>query len=82
MANGAYHGAVPWCNPYPAGSTLEDRAHLVRYDYNNAASLVAAADSCRGDLAAILVSGFKHDVGKLPNGHLMRIPKIHRPGEL
>jgi len=64
VANGAYHGAVPWCNPYPAGSTPEDRAHLVRYDYNDAASLAAAAETCRGDLAAILVSGFKHDVGK------------------
>lgn len=64
MANGAYHGAIPWCNPYLAGSMAEDRAHLVRFDYNDCASLEAAAASCRGDLAAILVSAFKHDLGK------------------
>lgn len=64
LANGAYHGAVPWCNPYPAGSTPEDRVHIIRYDYNDAASLAAAADACEGDLAGILVSAFKHDLGK------------------
>jgi glutamate-1-semialdehyde 2,1-aminomutase len=64
IANGAYHGAVPWCNPYPAGSTPEDRVHIGRYDYNGIASLEAAAAECRSDLAGILVSAFKHDLGK------------------
>lgn len=64
LANGAYHGAVPWCNPYPAGSTAEDRAHIVRFDYNDVASLDAAAEDCKGDLAGIFVSAFKHDLGK------------------
>lgn len=64
LANGAYHGAVPWCNPYPAGSTVEDRAHNGRYEYNDSASLEAAAEACRGDLAGIFVSAFKHDIGK------------------
>ena len=47
-----------------AGVTEEDRAHLVYYDYNDAASLEAAAASVKGDLAAIIVSAFKHDLGK------------------
>ncbi|WP_210242015.1 aminotransferase class III-fold pyridoxal phosphate-dependent enzyme [Mesorhizobium sp. B2-7-1] len=64
VARGAYHGAIPWCSPSVAGVTEEDRAHLVHYDYNNVESLEAAAELCRGDLAAILVSAFKHDLGK------------------
>jgi glutamate-1-semialdehyde 2,1-aminomutase len=64
IANGAYHGAVPWCNPYPAGSTAEDRQHVLRYDYNDAASLEAAVQEAGDDLAGIFVSAFKHDLGK------------------
>ena len=64
VANGAYHGAVPWCNPYPNGATAEDRVHLIRYDYNDAASLERAAAEAGDDLAGIFVSAFKHDLGK------------------
>jgi glutamate-1-semialdehyde 2,1-aminomutase len=64
VARGAYHGAIPWCTPSVAGVTEEDRAHLVPYDYNDVESLEAAVEQCRGDLAAILVSAFKHDLGK------------------
>lgn len=61
VAAGAYHGAAPWCTPRPAGTTPEDRAHLSTYTYNDLASVVAAADAAGDDLAAILVSPFKHD---------------------
>ncbi len=64
IGNSAYHGAVPWCNPYPAGSIAEDRLHVVRYDYNDVDSLESAAAACGGDLAGIFVSAFMHDVGK------------------
>jgi glutamate-1-semialdehyde 2,1-aminomutase len=64
VARGAYHGAVPWCNPYPLGATAEDRLHVVPYDYNDAQSLAAAAESARGDIAAVIVSAFKHDYGQ------------------
>lgn len=64
IARGAYHGAVPWCSPSVAGVTDEDRAHLVYFDYNEVESLERAAEQCRGDLAAILVSAFRHDLGK------------------
>ena len=46
----------PWCTPSVAGVTEEDRAHLVHYDYNDAASLEAAAESVKGDLAAIIAT--------------------------
>jgi len=64
VARGAYHGAVPWCNPYPIGATAEDRLHVVPYDYNDVQSLTAAVDSVGADLAGIIVSAFKHDFGK------------------
>lgn len=62
VAGGAYHGASPWFTPAPAGTTPEDRANLVPYKYNDLASVRAAADRA-GDLAAVLVSPFKHDAG-------------------
>ena len=47
LANGAYHGAVPWCSPYPYGVMSEDRAHILYFDYNDVASLEAAVDAGR-----------------------------------
>jgi glutamate-1-semialdehyde 2,1-aminomutase len=64
VARGSYHGAVPWCSPSLAGVTAEDRAHIVHYDYNDIASLEAAVDQASGDLAAILVTAFRHDMAK------------------
>jgi glutamate-1-semialdehyde 2,1-aminomutase len=64
VARGAYHGAAPWCTPSLAGVTAEDRLHLIHYDWNDIASLRAAAAEAEGDLAAILVSAFRHDMSK------------------
>jgi len=61
VARGAYHGAVPWCSPSVAGVTAEDRAHLIAFDYNDVESLEAAAKAADGDLAALIVTPFKHD---------------------
>jgi glutamate-1-semialdehyde 2,1-aminomutase len=61
MAKGAYHGAAPWCTPNPSGVVAEDRAHLLYFRFNDLDSVVAAVDQCDGDLAAIVVSPFKHD---------------------
>jgi glutamate-1-semialdehyde 2,1-aminomutase len=63
VATKAYHGADPWCTPLPAGVTTEDRAHLIQYKYNDVASLEAAAGQAGDDLAAIVCSAFKHDLG-------------------
>jgi len=63
VAEGAYHGAAPWCTPLPAGTTAEDRIHLVHYQYNNLASVDQALAEHRDDIAAILVSPFRHDAG-------------------
>ncbi|KXS10849.1 glutamate-1-semialdehyde 2,1-aminomutase [Gonapodya prolifera JEL478] len=64
MAKGAYHGAVPWCSPSLVGVTAEDRAHIVLYDFNDHTSLLAAAKPHLSDLACVLVSAFKHDLGR------------------
>ena len=64
LARGAYHGSVPWCSPSLVGVTDEDRAHLVYYEYNDSESLAAAVAQADGDIAAILVSAFRHDLGR------------------
>lgn len=61
LAAGAYHGAVPWCTPIPAGVVPEDRAHLRYYTYNDVESLEKAVTEAGDDLAAIFASPFKHD---------------------
>ncbi|MDH2430673.1 aminotransferase class III-fold pyridoxal phosphate-dependent enzyme [Sphaerisporangium sp. TRM90804] len=61
MAHGAYHGADPWCTPSPAGTTPNERADLIEFAYNDLASAEAAAAQAEGDVAAIIVTPFKHD---------------------
>ena len=63
VAAGAYHGAAPWCTPRPAGVTPQDRANLGYYTYNDLASVRQAAAEAGDDLAAIVVSPFKHNAG-------------------
>lgn len=63
VARGAYHGAAPWCSPSVAGVTTEDRAHLLYFVFNDADSLRDAAREAGNDLAAVVVSAFRHDLG-------------------
>jgi glutamate-1-semialdehyde 2,1-aminomutase len=42
-AKGAYHGAAAWCVNRPAGTIETDKAHQLFCDYNDVASLEAAA---------------------------------------
>ena len=64
VAEGAYHGAVPWCTPSVSGVTEEDRAHLIHYTYNDCTSLALAVEAAGNDLAGIVVSAFRHDARK------------------
>lgn len=64
VAAGAYHGAVPWCSPSVAGVTAEDRAHLLPFTFNDLGSVERALETAPGDVAAILVSAFRHDMGR------------------
>ncbi|HEV3068780.1 MAG TPA: aminotransferase class III-fold pyridoxal phosphate-dependent enzyme [Streptosporangiaceae bacterium] len=63
-ARGSYHGAAPWCTPRPGGVTAEDRAHISYFTYNDLASAQQAADAVAGDLAGVIVTPFRHDIGQ------------------
>lgn len=62
VAQGAYHGAMPWCTPVPYGTVPEDRAHAVYYTYNDAQSLSDTYKAHAGDVAAIFATPFRHEV--------------------
>ena len=64
VARGAYHGAAPWCSPSMVGVTAEDRAHLIAFEYNDPDSLREAAAAAGDDLAAVIVTAFRHDIGR------------------
>ncbi|WP_395713224.1 aminotransferase class III-fold pyridoxal phosphate-dependent enzyme [Reyranella sp.] len=75
VAQGAYHGAIPWCTPNPLGVTAEDRTHLLTFRYNDVGSLETAVQRAGDDLAGILVSAFRHDYGldqELPDPQFAR----------
>jgi glutamate-1-semialdehyde 2,1-aminomutase len=63
IANGAYHGALPWCNPDPRGTAPGDRASFEYFDYNDLASVTEAAEANRGDLAAVILSPLRQPPG-------------------
>ena len=62
-ATGAYHGSAPWCTLRLDGVTPEDRVNMGYYTFNDLASVERAAEEADGDVAAIIVSPFKHDAG-------------------
>ena len=62
-ATGAYHGSAPWCTVRLDGVTPEDRVNMAYYTYNDLASVERAARQADGDVAAIIVSPFRHDAG-------------------
>ncbi|GAA4077087.1 aminotransferase class III-fold pyridoxal phosphate-dependent enzyme [Nonomuraea soli] len=61
MAHGAYHGADPWCTPSMMGVTPNQRADMIEFAYNSLESLEAVAAEHDGEVAAIIVTPFKHD---------------------
>jgi glutamate-1-semialdehyde 2,1-aminomutase len=63
VAEGAYHGALPWCNPNVSGALPSDRQHLSYYRYNDLDGVRALAEQHRDDLAGIIASAFRHDAG-------------------
>ena len=63
MAADAYHGAAPWCTHRGLGILPEDQAHFLYFRYNDLASVEAAASKAGDDLAGVLVSPIRHDLG-------------------
>jgi glutamate-1-semialdehyde 2,1-aminomutase len=63
IANGAYHGALPWCNPDSQGVVPGDRADLDYFEFNDLGSVAAAAERHRDDLAAVILSPYRQPPG-------------------
>jgi glutamate-1-semialdehyde 2,1-aminomutase len=61
-AKGAYHGAAPVWMKGNAGTLPEDHAYQLDYEYNDLDSVRAAVELAGDDLAAVIVSAFRHDV--------------------
>jgi glutamate-1-semialdehyde 2,1-aminomutase len=61
MARGAYHGAHAWCTPMKGGVTAEDRLNVLTFRYNSLEDLRSVVDEQRGDVAAVIVTPFRHD---------------------
>ncbi len=61
MAQGAYHGIGPWCNPNPTGMTEEERANVLTFPYNHTQTLRRLVAEHGDQLAGIILSPFRHD---------------------
>jgi len=62
-ATGTYHGTHPWCTPARDGLTTGDREHVGWFRYNDLESLDDALATHDGDVAAIIVTPFRHEAG-------------------
>jgi len=62
-ARGAYHGSAPWSTPMLSGVTPADRASVEYYRFNDIESVERAVEQASGDVAAIIVSPYRHDAG-------------------
>ena len=62
-AEGSYHGNGAWCSAEGTPGVLpEERAHVLRIGYNDVASLEAVVAAYANDLAAVVLTPFRHDV--------------------
>ncbi|MEU0495999.1 aminotransferase class III-fold pyridoxal phosphate-dependent enzyme [Mycobacterium sp. NPDC006124] len=64
VARGVYHGAAPWCSPVPAGTLPSDRTAMGYFDYNDEADFDRAVEAAGNDLAAVMLTPFRHVEGE------------------
>jgi glutamate-1-semialdehyde 2,1-aminomutase len=64
MARGSYHGIGAWSSGGFPGVTPEEAANTLFVEYNDLASVEAAAHQAGGDLAAIVATPIRHDLRK------------------
>ena len=57
---GAYHGIGAWCTPGHGGLIEEDRAHVHRFRWNDAASFDASMKRYGNQAAAVVVTPYHH----------------------
>lgn len=61
VQHGAYHGFDTWCVVGGKGVPAGHRADIVEYQWNDPASIHAAFDKHRGEIAGLLMCPIKHD---------------------
>lgn len=61
MAQGAYHGTHGWCAPSPTGIPAAERAVVLNFQYNDLEGLKRVVAENKGQVAAIVISPFRHD---------------------
>jgi glutamate-1-semialdehyde 2,1-aminomutase len=61
VQRGAYHGFDTWCVVGGKGVPAGHRADIVEYAWNDPASVHAAFDANRGEVAGLLMCPIKHD---------------------
>lgn len=64
VARGVYHGAAPWCTPVQTGTLASDRAAMGYFDYNDREDFDRAVDAAGSDLAAVMLTPFRHVEGE------------------
>ena len=62
VATGAYHGSHSWCTPNPMGTTENERSDVLTFEYNDLADLKRVVDENRGQVAALMLCPFRHDI--------------------
>jgi glutamate-1-semialdehyde 2,1-aminomutase len=79
-AEGAYHGTHAWCSPLPGGITDEDRANVLEVPWNDLAALTQLVASVGDEIAAIILTPFRHDAfhdSELPaDGYLAGVRRL------
>jgi glutamate-1-semialdehyde 2,1-aminomutase len=62
VAAGAYHGSHAWCTPNPMGITEAERSDVLTFQYNDLQDLERVVGEHRGQVAALMLCPFRHDV--------------------
>lgn len=63
VARGVYHGAAPWCTPVLDGTLATDRAGMRYFTYNDVDDFDRVLDEAGADVAAVMVTPFRHVEG-------------------
>jgi len=62
VAAGAYHGSHAWCTPSPVGTTEGERSDVLTFEYNDLQDLERVVAKHRGQVAALMLCPFRHDI--------------------
>ena len=62
--DGGYHGIGSWCTPNANGITDDEKTDVLMFPYNDMEALRGLVDANKNDVAAIIISPFKHEYAK------------------